>query len=101
MRLGQQFGELRERMAKLEGLARVQHRTDCGQPGFHLPLPAGEIHERVGRTIPRTHDTGAAPDSQDVCIGRVVDQLVERMFRENGGAKLDHRAANRSCFWAE
>ena len=20
---------------------------------------------------------------------------------ENGGAKLDHRAANRSCFWAE
>ena len=22
-------------------------------------------------------------------------------FFENGGAKLDHRAANRSCFWAE
>ena len=22
-------------------------------------------------------------------------------FSENGGAKLDHRAANRSCFWAE
>ena len=22
-------------------------------------------------------------------------------FDENGGAKLDHRAANRSCFWAE
>ena len=31
VRLGQQFGELRERMAKLEGLARVHHRTDCGQ----------------------------------------------------------------------
>ena len=23
------------------------------------------------------------------------------IVRENGGAKLDHRAANRSCFWAE
>ena len=31
VRLGQQFGELRERMAKLEGLARVHHRTDCGR----------------------------------------------------------------------
>ena len=24
-----------------------------------------------------------------------------QQFVENGGAKLDHRAANRSCFWAE
>ena len=24
-----------------------------------------------------------------------------RVAYENGGAKLDHRAANRSCFWAE
>ena len=24
-----------------------------------------------------------------------------RQAVENGGAKLDHRAANRSCFWAE
>ena len=27
-------------------------------------------------------------------------QLTSRES-ENGGAKLDHRAANRSCFWAE
>ena len=25
----------------------------------------------------------------------------QRPRAENGGAKLDHRAANRSCFWAE
>ena len=44
--------------------------------------------------------------------GPVVDEaaLVEALkhrriagagLDENGGAKLDHRAANRSCFWAE
>ena len=27
--------------------------------------------------------------------------LDGRTKLENGGAKLDHRAANRSCFWAE
>ena len=26
---------------------------------------------------------------------------VIALTTENGGAKLDHRAANRSCFWAE
>ncbi len=26
---------------------------------------------------------------------------VKISVNENGGAKLDHRAANRSCFWAE
>ena len=28
----------------------------------------------------------------------LAEMLLEN---ENGGAKLDHRAANRSCFWAE
>ena len=27
--------------------------------------------------------------------------LWDSKIDENGGAKLDHRAANRSCFWAE
>ena len=33
----------------------------------------------------------------------VLNQRVSRecVAHENGGAKLDHRAANRSCFWAE
>ena len=29
------------------------------------------------------------------------DGLFFPRLAENGGAKLDHRAANRSCFWAE
>ena len=46
--------------------------------------------EQGGRILPRgpgrVGETGAG--------GGAVE-------RENGGAKLDHRAANRSCFWAE
>ena len=30
-----------------------------------------------------------------------VQLTLDYLGRENGGAKLDHRAANRSCFWAE
>ncbi len=42
-----------------------------------------------------------------VCRERSVAKLEPFKGRitvipgENGGAKLDHRAANRSCFWAE
>ena len=33
----------------------------------------------------------------------LLERVQEENFHldENGGAKLDHRAANRSCFWAE
>ena len=31
----------------------------------------------------------------------IVEIHVPIRTLENGGAKLDHRAANRSCFWAE
>ena len=32
---------------------------------------------------------------------RNPSEMILRVAPENGGAKLDHRAANRSCFWAE
>ena len=35
-----------------------------------------------------------------VLIGSIATILLVAIV-ENGGAKLDHRAANRSCFWAE
>ncbi len=31
----------------------------------------------------------------------LIVAFLEHGDNENGGAKLDHRAANRSCFWAE
>ena len=34
-------------------------------------------------------------------IERPLLIIWDRLPAENGGAKLDHRAANRSCFWAE
>ncbi len=39
-------------------------------------------------------------------VARLIDAAHTPFYRviamiENGGAKLDHRAANRSCFWAE
>ena len=30
-----------------------------------------------------------------------IETHQHEVDHENGGAKLDHRAANRSCFWAE
>ena len=30
-----------------------------------------------------------------------ASEVKDGPIDENGGAKLDHRAANRSCFWAE
>ncbi len=33
--------------------------------------------------------------------GKAALAMLENETGENGGAKLDHRAANRSCFWAE
>ena len=43
----------------------------------------------------------------EVAHGNDICELIRRtkvdvlLLDENGGAKLDHRAANRSCFWAE
>ncbi len=31
----------------------------------------------------------------------LLRRYLAKLTGENGGAKLDHRAANRSCFWAE
>ena len=37
----------------------------------------------------------------DAFVVGIVENPVSLGEAENGGAKLDHRAANRSCFWAE
>ena len=41
--------------------------------------------------------TARAKQAEDLGDKVMAVQLED----ENGGAKLDHRAANRSCFWAE
>ena len=51
-------------------------------------LAFGRIHRRVTPML-------SYPDAEVRCPS-LADQLSE-----NGGAKLDHRAAIRSCLWAE
>ena len=59
------------------------HQHEVDQDGRRLVVRNGHARERT--------------------IVSGVGQLKIQAPRvdENGGAKLDHRAANRSCFWAE
>ena len=54
------------------------------------------LDPELSDSVERFFQSRAGADNQLSCV------RVERMnLNENGGAKLDHRAANRSCFWAE
>ena len=73
--------------------------------GAAQPLVTQTVLKQVEVTVP------ALPAQQRIAsILSAYDELIENNQRriqiletmaENGGAKLDHRAANRSCFWAE
>ena len=61
------------------------------------------IKNYLGTVEDFTKHFGRPPDQLglDEIRSYQVYLLKERKMVENGGAKLDHRAANRSCFWAE
>ena len=83
--LQSRFRRLRRAGKRTDFRSLCKHFSDEYYLGFTVikPLPGCP----VGRTVLRTY-----PEDRD--------ESFRRRF-ENGGAKLDHRAANRSCFWAE
>ena len=81
-----------------------------GQPHFGTPFQTitESSHELLYYTDHFDYFLQSQPNKQHVRI--FFDELLRTLrpdvihFHhtvENGGAKLNHRAANRSCFWAE
>ena len=87
--------------AKRFGLARGTVRKMlryATPPGYRRRQPAQrpKLDPFTGIVDQILIDDQERPKKQRHTAKRIFDRL-----RENGGAKLDHRAANRSCFWAE
>ena len=104
-RLGRVYAELpvKQRPREPQRTREVEHPVR--EPGVHV--------EAERRPLEALEDVQVERD-------RVLDDLLKELLAEldfalpqrglvgvfsvppeNGGAKLDHRAANRSCFWAE
>ena len=69
-----------------------------------LLLPEIERQQAEGKQVTFRADAAfAKPEIYEAMEERGVDYVIRIPANksENGGAKLDHRAANRSCFWAE
>ena len=69
------------------------------------PFPSGAAEDREGLrravAVAREFAAGRIYMGGQSYGGRQATILASEAPGENGGAKLDHRAANRSCFWAE
>ena len=69
----------------------------CATVGTLAFVAAGATEELKSKYLPRAPALTAGLGIGGYYLGKKLDQQIV----ENGGAKLDHRAANRSCFWAE
>ena len=63
-------------------------------------VEVGLISLSTGKTVLTDTDIAGQYGFADLASGE-YSLYFELADYENGGAKLDHRAANRSCFWAE
>ncbi len=84
---------------------RVQHRDGTYlwvmNRGIALRDAEGSPIAVAGSQIDITQLVDVEKSIADAAYRDRLTGLPNREAFENGGAKLDHRAANRSCFWAE
>ena len=83
--------------------ARTAHAEPERPAAGQQPLMEAVVEPgNLKKALARVRRNRGAPGVDGMTVDELGRSPEGPLARdENGGAKLDHRAANRSCFWAE